>query len=262
MGGSRFAAFSIIVALSVARSAAAEERPTVVAVFPIEDASTTSSAASAGQMRALHDYFAGRLGLITGYSILPNSELKARLDAAKAESYKECYDEACQIEIGKEVAASKGVSTRIARVGQRCLITSYMYDLARAATDITATSQGGCEPTDLLKLIDDISRQFAETLEKRAADARAEAAAERAAKEAKEAREHSIQQAVTAPAPPPPPEHHISVGWIIGGAVLVGGGVVLDVAPASAHNHKLDPTDFIPVGLYALGAIAVAIGIL
>jgi hypothetical protein len=51
------------------------------------------------------------------------------------------------------------------------------------------------------------------------------------------------------------------VPWILTGAGLVGVGVLADTLPASARDHKLEATDFIPIGLYVLGAIAVGIGV-
>jgi tetratricopeptide (TPR) repeat protein len=51
------------------------------------------------------------------------------------------------------------------------------------------------------------------------------------------------------------------VGWIAGGAALIGGGVLLDTLPDSGHNGTFEATDLVPVGLYLVGVAAVAIGI-
>ena len=51
------------------------------------------------------------------------------------------------------------------------------------------------------------------------------------------------------------------VGWIAGGAALIGAGVLVDTLPDSGHNGTLEATDLVPVGLYLTGLAAVALGI-
>lgn len=52
------------------------------------------------------------------------------------------------------------------------------------------------------------------------------------------------------------------LAWIGVGALLVGGGVVLDVAPASADNQRLDVLDVAPVVLYVGGPVLGLLGAL
>jgi len=59
-----------------------------------------------------------------------------------------------------------------------------------------------------------------------------------------------------------PEEKKVSVNWLVTGGVLFGAGVALDVLPDSAHDRHLDPVDLIPLGCYALGAVAAALGII
>jgi hypothetical protein len=49
---------------------------------------------------------------------------------------------------------------------------------------------------------------------------------------------------------------------VLAGVGLVGVGVVLDLAPASARNGRTDGLDFVPVGLYVAGAAVTIIGLL
>jgi hypothetical protein len=49
---------------------------------------------------------------------------------------------------------------------------------------------------------------------------------------------------------------------VLAGVGLVGVGVALDLAPASARNGQTDGLDFVPVGLYVAGAIVGVIGLL
>jgi len=64
--------------------------------------------------------------------------------------------------------------------------------------------------------------------------------------------------------PEPRSPHRASLRWplLLAGAGLVGGGVALDLAPASARNGETDVLDFVPVGLYLAGAIVGVVGVL
>jgi hypothetical protein len=67
------------------------------------------------------------------------------------------------------------------------------------------------------------------------------------------------------PAPPPPEQRGTSsVKWplVLGGVGLVGVGVVVDAVPSSGRNHEIDALDFVPVGLYVIGAAVAALGVL
>src|SRR5688572_16198875 len=116
----------------------AQQSGTIVAVFPVEDATGRLPATS---LDALSNYLAGRIGQIPGFSIVPTSDLRARIGQEKIDSYKECFDQSCQIEIGREVAAAKVVAARINALGTGCVISAYLFDLVRAATDATATAR-------------------------------------------------------------------------------------------------------------------------
>lgn len=49
--------------------------------------------------------------------------------------------------------------------------------------------------------------------------------------------------------------------YLSGSAAAISTGVVLDIVPDSARNFELDPLDLAPIGLYALGVSALALGI-
>lgn len=69
---------------------------------------------------------------------------------------------------------------------------------------------------------------------------------------------------VTEPAPPrEPPRKKEGISWLqlAAGAALVGGGIALDVLPASGENQKLDPLDFVPVAMYGVGTVFVVRGV-
>ncbi len=131
--------------------------PPVVAVFEIEN---RGSPLSYDELIALTDYLGTRLGEHGRYQIIPRQEIKKRLVQAKKESFKQCYDQSCQIEVGRELAAQFTVSASISKVGRTCIITSALYDLRKAATTTTASAKGPCTADDLLAAMDKIAAKL------------------------------------------------------------------------------------------------------
>ncbi len=124
----------------------------VIAVFDLEDASSTFDARSLSQ---LTEYLASRLGEI-GFRIVPRRQLKEQLTERKSDSLQACYDESCQIELGKAVAAQKVVSSKLLKVGDRCVITSTLYDLRTETTERSATVRTSCALSALLDSMDQV----------------------------------------------------------------------------------------------------------
>ena len=67
--------------------------------------------------------------------------------------------------------------------------------------------------------------------------------------------------AITTTPPPEGAHHQVRWPWIGAAVAAVALGVVLDTAPSSAGNHKLDALDFAPIGCYGAGAVAAAFGV-
>lgn len=130
-------------------SAMAATPTPVIAVFDIENRGASFEAAA---LSNLTDYLAARLSE-NGYQLVPRAEIKTRLREAQAESYRECFDQACQIELGKELAAEKTVSTQILKIADTCQVTSVMYDLRTASTERAATAEAQCDERSLLEAI-------------------------------------------------------------------------------------------------------------
>lgn len=131
--------------------------PPVVAVFEIEN---RGSPLTGDELISLTDYLGTRLGERGRFQIIPRQEIKQRLVQAKRESFKQCYDQSCQIEVGRELAAQFTVSTSISRVGRTCIITSALYNLRKAATTTTASAKGPCTADDLLAAMDKIAAKL------------------------------------------------------------------------------------------------------
>lgn len=140
--------------------AAADKAPSVLAVFTIEDARPKRQRLNQRKVDALSNLLRSQLAAGGAYQIVPGGEMQAVLRDRKADSYQACYDEACQIEIGKELAAEKSLATKITRIGSKCIITSTLYDLGRGTTETSADYKGGCQEDALITALDEIVVQL------------------------------------------------------------------------------------------------------
>jgi hypothetical protein len=113
-------------------SAKASAAP-IVAVFEVQAKSVPSIKQET--LEAMTDFLNARLAASARFRTVPRAQIKQRLNRLKVESYKECYDQACQIELGRELAANKSLSTKVVRAEQRCVLTLELYDLKSATTD-------------------------------------------------------------------------------------------------------------------------------
>ena len=123
----------------------------VVAVFSIEDRAGKLKRNTRAQ---LTEYLTTRMGEGDKFRVVPPSDLRARLAAQKKDSYKKCFDEKCQIELGRELAANMTLSARLLRLGGRCQLVLNLYDLKKAATAGSASVRTGCGERDLVDAID------------------------------------------------------------------------------------------------------------
>lgn len=131
----------------VTPTAAAEPQRPIVAVFDLADSKHKLDATTAGE---LAEYLATQLTATGRYRTVPRSQLRKRLSGEKRKGYKACFDEACQIELGKAMAAQKSLATKIIRVGKICTLTSVLYDLKTETSERAATTEGACSTEGLL----------------------------------------------------------------------------------------------------------------
>jgi hypothetical protein len=146
---------SLLLSALVAQTPAVE--PSVVAVFAIEGKDAKVSARS---LDVLTDLLAASLGASPRFRIVPREEVKARLSAAKADSYKACVDQACQIEIGKELAAQKTLASKVLRLGDRCVLAANLVDLRTAVTERSATVESACTDVALMGAVKAVAAQL------------------------------------------------------------------------------------------------------
>ncbi len=123
-------------------SAAGADRTPIVAVFDME---ATRVKITRQELRDLSDHLATLLTSTGRYQVVPRSELRARLQQQKVESYKECVDQSCQVELGRELAAEKTLSSKVVRLGKKCTIHLNLFDLRKAAAEKGASERGACD---------------------------------------------------------------------------------------------------------------------
>lgn len=139
---------AVFLACFVASEAGAA-RP-IVAVFDLENAGSKLRKETVAH---LSDYLATILTASGRYTVVPRTQVKQLLNSQKTGSYKACYDEACQIELGKELAAEKAVTGQIMRVGRVCIVNLNVYDLAKAASESAASAKGRCGEESVLEML-------------------------------------------------------------------------------------------------------------
>lgn len=91
---------------------------------------------------------------------MPREQLRQRLQQEKAGAYKACFEESCQIELGRAVAAEKSLSTTLLRVGKKCAVTINLYDLKSETAERGATEEGGCGLDELMVAIKGVAAKL------------------------------------------------------------------------------------------------------
>ncbi len=127
-------------------------RTSVVAVF---DFQAKGLPFRPDELSGLTDYLGAALIETGRYEVVPREALIAALRRQKKESYKDCYAEACQIEIGKELAAEKTLYGSIVGFGEQCIVTLRLFDLRKATQESAGTARAGCDGAAVLEAIED-----------------------------------------------------------------------------------------------------------
>jgi hypothetical protein len=136
----------------------AEPSAVIVAIFDINDASKKLEQDALVQ---LTNYLGTVLTQSGAFKVIPRDQLRSRLLDEKKGSYKMCYDESCQIELGRAVSAQKSLSTTLIQIGNKCAVTANLFDLKTEMTEKGASVETGCNPEELLDAIKEIARQLA-----------------------------------------------------------------------------------------------------
>ncbi len=142
----------------VAKPVVAEGDRPIAVVFQIQDMSGKFEENLVAQ---LTEYLSAQVGQKLRYKVAPREQLRDRLGAAKKESYKQCYDRSCQIEMGKALAANKTVSTSLIRIGSNCVFNATVMDLKTEAAELSASFTGKCDEDSLLVSLDKVVKVLA-----------------------------------------------------------------------------------------------------
>jgi hypothetical protein len=140
----------------------------VIAVMNVEDANADDRARAVDRslVRNLGDQirvFIAQQGVRTVDRGAQEKFLREQIKAMKSESYKSCYEEACQVELGKALAASHIMRTRITRFGGRCVLNGELIDLKAEVTMAAASAQGTCEAEGFLTMGEEVARNLLRT---------------------------------------------------------------------------------------------------
>jgi hypothetical protein len=83
--------------------------------------------------------------------------LREQVKEIKNDSYKTCYDDSCQVELGKALAASHILRSQVTRFGSRCVLNAELFDLRREVTIAASSSRGDCEPEGFLRMSEEVA---------------------------------------------------------------------------------------------------------
>ncbi len=134
----------------------------IVAVMEVEDvnASSRKRRIDPNLIRNIGDQlriFVAERGLRTVDRSTQESTLKETIGQMKADSYKSCYDDNCQVELGKALAATHILRTKITRFGSRCVLNGELIDLKAEVATNAASSRGGCGAEGFLNMSEDVA---------------------------------------------------------------------------------------------------------
>ncbi|MEM7676470.1 MAG: hypothetical protein AAF449_10750, partial [Myxococcota bacterium] len=82
----------------------ADRTQPVIAVFTLKGEGTAFKPV---ELDSVSEYLSTQLAASGRFQVVPRDEVKKALVGQKKASYESCYDESCQIEVGKELAAEK-----------------------------------------------------------------------------------------------------------------------------------------------------------
>ncbi len=134
-----------------------EVRREVLAVFDIQD---VNGKLAKKELSQLTTFLATAMATTNRFTLVPREQLRERLIDKKKASYRQCYDNACQIELGKAVAAEKTLSTQLLEVGEECAVVANLYDLRSETTSAAAMVQTGCDKGKLMGAMKQVAEQI------------------------------------------------------------------------------------------------------
>ncbi|MBI2372664.1 MAG: PEGA domain-containing protein [Deltaproteobacteria bacterium] len=133
--------------------AAGPTDPDIVAVFDIQPRDVSSFGRN--EIAKFSDFLNSAV-TAAGLRTVPRSEIATRLRELVKGSYDECFQEACQIELGKALAAQKALSSTWTRIGETCLFSIRLYDLRTAVAEFSAKADHRCTEDGLRDAVEEV----------------------------------------------------------------------------------------------------------
>ena len=134
----------------------------IIAIMEVDDVNAASRSMAIGEdlVRNIGDQlriFIAERGVRTIDKSATQRALGEVLQNLKQDSYKSCYDDGCQIELGKALAASHILRTKITRFGSRCVLNAELIELRSEVAISAASARGGCGPEGFLGMSEQVA---------------------------------------------------------------------------------------------------------
>ncbi len=110
----------------------AQQKKQTLAVLEIEDrgAGMTPELLATGS-----DYLRGRLVAANVFLVVPkDAVMRAVIKEQKKESWRDCYDPACRVDLGHALAADTVLSSMVMKLGDSYTVTAELVDIAKEVT--------------------------------------------------------------------------------------------------------------------------------
>ncbi|MBN2494164.1 MAG: formylglycine-generating enzyme family protein [Deltaproteobacteria bacterium] len=146
----------VLLVLLAGPDAQSGQRP-VVAVF---DLNVQRIQLAGSQRDMLTRLLAEEMGVGGLFQVMPPGDVRQALQAQSSESYRDCYDEQCQVRLGRQLPANKLLTSTLRMIGQRCRLTGTLYDLGRQTTDIVAREESGCQEAELVRSVEKVAAKI------------------------------------------------------------------------------------------------------
>ncbi len=146
-------ALVLLLAILLTATLVAEEKKRKVAVIDILDTSATLDTA---MLERATQYLWDRVVATKSFIVIARDRQKDAALALRKESFKECYDKTCNIQLAQRLAADTMLETRITNFGGQYVLSMSLTDLAKVAADrgetapFDGTEAGLKEAIDLL----------------------------------------------------------------------------------------------------------------
>lgn len=95
-----------------------------------------------------------------GIRTIDRGAIEGQIKEMKGKSYEACYDDQCQIELGKALAATHILRSQVTRFGSVCVLNGELIDLRAEVTIGAASAKGNCTDEGFLTMIDRVAQDL------------------------------------------------------------------------------------------------------